>query len=88
MAVRRLITRSANRFAPEGIKVEVSEVTVFGHRREWGRDADRPDAPVIHVQALGFAGTIGVWRMPQDMRDASYSDIFRQLEDRQRQLPG
>jgi hypothetical protein len=29
-----------------------------------------------------------VWRVPQDLRHASYSDIFRQLQDRQRQLPG
>jgi Domain of unknown function (DUF1707)/Cell wall-active antibiotics response 4TMS YvqF len=75
-------------YVPEGINVEVTGVTVFGHRRDWGRDADRPDAPTIHVHVLGFAGTIDVWRVPQDMRDASYSDIFRQLEDRQHQLPG
>jgi hypothetical protein len=61
---------------------------VFGHRRDWGRDADRPNAPAIHVRVLGFAGTIDVWRVPQDMRDTSYGDIFRQLQDRQRQLPG
>ena len=75
-------------YVPEGINVEVSGLTVFGHRRDWGRDLGRPDAPTIHVYVLGFAGTIDVWRVPQDMRDASYSDIFRQLRDRQRQLPG
>jgi hypothetical protein len=26
-------------------------------------------------------------RVPHDMHGSSYSDIFRQLEDRQRQLP-
>jgi len=51
-------------------------------------DADRPAVPTIHVRVLGFAGTIDVWRVPHDMRDSGYSDIFRQLEDRQRQLPG
>jgi hypothetical protein len=37
--------------------------------------------------AGGFAGTIDVLRVPHNMHDGSYSDIFRQLEDRQRQLP-
>jgi hypothetical protein len=35
---------------------------------------------------LGFAGTIDVWRVPQEMRGASYDDIVRKLQDRQRQL--
>ena len=75
-------------YVPEGINVNVGGITVFGHRRDWGRDADRPNAPAIHVRVLGFAGTIDVWRVPPDMRDTSYSAIFRQLQDRQRQLPG
>jgi hypothetical protein len=74
-------------YVPEGINVDVGGITVFGHRRDWGRDPDRPDAPTIHVRVLGFAGAIDVWRVPQNMRDASYSDIFRQLQHRQRQLP-
>jgi Domain of unknown function (DUF1707)/Cell wall-active antibiotics response 4TMS YvqF len=75
-------------YVPEGVNVDVGGITVFGHRRDWGRDADRPDAPAVHVRVLGFAGTIDVWRVPQDMRTASYSDIFRQLHPRRRQLPG
>jgi hypothetical protein len=74
-------------YVPEGVNVDVGGLTVFGHRRDWGRDADRPDAPTIHVRALGIAGTIDVWRVPHDMRDSSYSDIFHALEDRQHQLP-
>jgi hypothetical protein len=70
-------------YVPEGINVEVTGVTVLGHRRDWGRDADRADAPTIHVRVLGLAGTIDVWRVPQAMRDASYSDIFRTLHPRQ-----
>ena len=75
-------------YVPEGVNVDVSGISLFGHRRDWGPEADRADAPTIHVRALGFVGTIDVWRVPQDMRDASYSDIFRQLQDRPRQLPG
>jgi hypothetical protein len=75
-------------YVPEGINVEVSGVTVFGHRRDWGRDADRPGAPTIHVHVIGFAGTIDVWRVPQDMREASYTEIFRRLHPRERELSG
>ena len=56
-------------------------------RRDWGLEADRPDAPTIHVRVLGFVGLIDVWRVPQDMRAASYSDIFRQLQDRPHARP-
>jgi len=74
-------------YVPEGVNVDVGGITLFGHRRDWGRDADRPDAPTVHVRVLGFAGTIDVWRVPHDMHGSSYSDIFHQLEDRQGQLP-
>jgi hypothetical protein len=75
-------------YVPEGVNVDVGGLTLFGHRRDWGRDADLPDAPTVHVRVLGFAGTIDVWRVPRDMRDSSYSDIFRELEGRRRQLRG
>ena len=31
-------------------------------------------------------GTVDVWRVPHEMR-GGYGEIFRQLEERQRQLP-
>jgi hypothetical protein len=74
-------------YLPEGVNVDVSGITIFGHRREWGRDVGRPDAPAVQVRVVGFFGTVDVWRVPHDMH-GSYSDIFRQLEERQRQLPG
>lgn len=77
---------NADIYVPEGVNVDVSGITIFGHRRDWGRDIGRPDAPAVHVRVLGFFGTVDVWRVPHDMH-GSYSDIFRQLEERQRQLP-
>jgi hypothetical protein len=74
-------------YVPEGVNVDVGGITIFGHCRDWGRDAGRPDAPTINVRVLGLAGTIDVWRVPHDMRGSSYSDIFRELEGRQRLLP-
>ena len=73
-------------YVPEGINVSVGGLALFGHRRDWGRELDRPDAPVVHVRALSLFGTVDVWRVPADMK-GGYGEIFRQLQDRQRQLP-
>jgi Domain of unknown function (DUF1707)/Cell wall-active antibiotics response 4TMS YvqF len=74
-------------YVPEGVNVDVGGLTVFGHRRDWGRDAGQPDAPSVHVRVFGFAGTIDVWRVPRDLRGSSYREILRTLNDRRRQLP-
>lgn len=74
-------------YVPEGVNVDVSGLTIFGHIREWGRDVGRLDAPVVRVRVLGCAGTVDVWRVPHDMLGSSYDDIVRQAEGRQRQLP-
>jgi hypothetical protein len=79
---------NADVYVPEGVNVDVGGITIFGHHRDWGRDSGRPDAPTVHVRVLGLAGTVDVWRVPQDMQGSSYSEIFRQLEDRRRELPG
>jgi hypothetical protein len=69
-------------YVPEGVNVDVGGLSVFGHRRDWGRDAGQPDAPVVHIRVLGFAGTVDVWRVPRDMRDSSYREILRTLHPR------
>jgi len=74
-------------YVPEGVTVSISGFTILGHRRDWGCDAGRPAAPAIHVRVIGMAGTIDVWRVPHDLHDSSYSDIFHALEDRPRRLP-
>ena len=75
-------------YVPEGVNVDVGGLTVFGHSRDWGRDAGQPDAPGIHVRVIGFAGTIDVWRVPRALRGSSYRQILRTLNDRRRPLPG
>jgi Domain of unknown function (DUF1707)/Cell wall-active antibiotics response 4TMS YvqF len=74
-------------YVPEGVSVNVSGLSIFGHIREWGLDVARPDAPAVHVRVLGCAGTIDVWRVPHDMLGSSYDDVIRQAKGRQRQLP-
>ncbi len=78
---------NADIYVPEGVSVEVTGLAVAGHRREWGRETGGPDAPTVQVRVFGCFGTVDVWRVPHDMR-GGYSEIFRQLEERQRQLPG
>ncbi len=73
-------------YVPEGINISVGGLALFGHRRDWGRELDRPDAPVVHVRAVSLFGTVDVWRVPADMK-GGYGEIFRQLQDRERQLP-
>jgi hypothetical protein len=72
-------------YVPEGVNVDVGGLTIFGHRRDWGRDAGRPDAPSIHIRVLGFSGTVDVWRVPRDMRDSTYREILHTLHPRRRQ---
>jgi hypothetical protein len=74
-------------YVPEGIAVDVTGLTVFGHRREWGRDAVRPDAPVLRVRVAALFGTADVWRVPTDLR-GSYGEIIRSVRAAQRALPG
>ena len=69
-------------YVPEGVNVHVGGISVFGHRRDWGRDAVHPDAPAVHVRVLGFAGTVDIWRVPPGMRDSGYDDVIRRLQDR------
>jgi hypothetical protein len=72
-------------YAPEGIDVDVGGISIFGHRREWGRDAARAGAPCIRVRTLAVFGTVDVWRVPHRMR-GGYAEITEQLEQAQRQL--
>lgn len=73
---------NADIYVPEGVNVDVAGLAVLGHRRDWGRDAGQPGAPVIHVRVFGLAGTVDVWRVPRELRDSSYRDIVRTMHPR------
>ena len=73
---------NADIYVPEGVNVDVAGLAVFGHRRDWGRDAGQPGAPIIHVRVFGLAGTVDVWRVPRELRDSSYRDIVRTMHPR------
>ncbi|MGH9114462.1 MAG: DUF1707 SHOCT-like domain-containing protein, partial [Acidimicrobiales bacterium] len=44
-------------YLPEGLAVDTAGVTVFGHRREWGREAAWTVAPTVKVRVLGSFAT-------------------------------
>jgi hypothetical protein len=73
-------------YVPERIGIDVSGVTVFGHRRQWGHEA-ADDAPLLRVRVLSLFGTVDVWHVPGDLR-GGYGEVIKELRRRQRELPG
>jgi Domain of unknown function (DUF1707)/Cell wall-active antibiotics response 4TMS YvqF len=73
-------------YVPEHVGVDVSGLTVFGHRNQWGREAAGRDAPVVRVRVIALFGTVDVWHVPSDLR-GSYGEIIRALRAQQRELP-
>jgi DUF1707 SHOCT-like domain len=73
-------------YVPERIGVDVTGVNVFGHRRQWGREAADANAPVLRVWMLALFGTVDVWHVPSDLH-GSYSEIIGALRAQQRELP-
>ena len=69
-------------YVPEGVNVDVGGITVFGHRREWGRDKAPPNAPCVHVRAISLFGTVDVWRVPHGVR-GDFGEIMRQAQSAQ-----
>jgi uncharacterized protein DUF1707/cell wall-active antibiotic response 4TMS protein YvqF len=73
-------------YVPEGIDVDLTGITIFGRRRDWGRDTARADAPTVHIRTLGVFATVDVWRVPPQLR-GGYREITRALQAEQPQLP-
>jgi Domain of unknown function (DUF1707) len=73
-------------YVPENVTVTVSGIAVGGHRRDWGADVERVNAPEISVRVISLFGTIDVWRVPAEM-PGDYGEITRGLQARHRELP-
>jgi hypothetical protein len=74
-------------YVPQRIGIDVTGVTVFGHRRQLGRETADVDAPLLRVRVLSLFGTVDVWHVPGDLR-GSYGEVIKELRQRQRELPG
>jgi hypothetical protein len=76
-------------YVPEGVDVDLGGLTVFGHRREWGRDVQPlPGTPLLRVNVFALFGTADVWRVPLVWARRSLREVIRALESGEhRELP-
>jgi hypothetical protein len=73
-------------YVPEGIDADVTGLTVFGHRREWGRDPEHPGTtPLFRVRAFGLFATVDVWRVPEGV-SGRYGDVIKAVRAQQFEL--
>jgi hypothetical protein len=82
-----LVAGNADIYLPEGIDVEVTGITIFGHCRDLGRDIASPDSPAVRIRVYGVFPTVDVWRVPPAVR-GSYDQIIQAIKKRERELPG
>jgi hypothetical protein len=67
-------------YVPEALEVDFSGLCVFGHRREWGRDAPTSaGAPLVHVRVFSLFGTADLWRVPPALAGRSFGDVIAEL---------
>lgn len=72
-------------YVPEGIDVDVGGSTVFGHRRDWGRDVSAPGAAAVRIRVLGIIGTVDVWRVPSGA-PADLGTVIKQVRSAHRPM--
>jgi Domain of unknown function (DUF1707)/Cell wall-active antibiotics response 4TMS YvqF len=73
-------------YVPEGVEVDLGGVSVFGHRREWGRDI--AGAPLLRVRIFAFFGTADVWRVPTEWIGKPFREVIKALgRGEPRELP-
>jgi hypothetical protein len=79
-----LLLGNADFYVPEGVDVELGGLTVFGHRREHGRDVEpAPGAPLVRIRVWSLFGTSDVWRLAADAR-GSFRELIRSVRERAR----
>jgi hypothetical protein len=76
-------------YVPEALEVDFGGVTVFGHRREWGRDASaHVDAPLVRIRVFSLFGTSDLWRVPAAWAGRPFRQVIKALRrGEERELP-
>lgn len=78
---------SANVFVPEGLEVELSGLSLFGHKGTNGSDPSPvPGTPLIRIEAYAIFGSIDIWRVPVRWATRTWREVirgFRSGEDRE-----
>jgi len=64
-------------YGPEGIEVDLGGVSIFGRRREWGRDI--PGVPLVRVRIFSLFGTADLWRVPSDWAARPFREVINAL---------
>jgi uncharacterized protein DUF1707 len=72
---------NADFYVPEGVDVDLSGLTIIGHRREFGSELPvRRGAPLLRVRIFSLFGTADVWRVPHAWADRTFREVIRALK--------
>jgi hypothetical protein len=67
-------------YVPEGLEVDVGGLSIFGHRRDWGRDAPlHPGTALLRVKVFSLFGTSDVWRAPASWAGKAFREVINGL---------
>jgi hypothetical protein len=79
---------NADFYVPRSVDVDLGGLTIFGHRREHGEDADpAPQSPLVRIRVYSLFGTSDVWRIPPGM-SGSYRELIKAIRKRGQLGPG
>ena len=76
-------------YVPEGVEVDLGGLSIFGHRREWGRDLEpHPGSPLLRVKVFSLFGTSDVWRVPSSWVGRTFREVIKAIRrGEHRELP-
>jgi class 3 adenylate cyclase len=76
-------------YVPEGVEVDLRGLSMFGHRRQWGRETDlHPETPLLRVNVFSLFGTSDVWQVPSAWVGRTFREVIRALRrGEHRELP-
>jgi hypothetical protein len=80
---------AADVYVPEGIEVDFSGLSLFGHARAHGNDTpSRPGTPLVRIVAVSVWAGIDVWRVPVAWSQRTWSEVMRGIKRGQHQELG
>jgi uncharacterized protein DUF1707/cell wall-active antibiotic response 4TMS protein YvqF len=69
---------TADVYVPEGVEVDLSGLSLFGHARAGGNDPPpRPGTPLVRVIAVSLWAGIDAWRVPLAWSERKWRDVIR-----------
>ena len=76
-------------YVPEEVAVDLTGVTIFGHRRDNGVESAHAAAPLVRVRVFALFGTADLWRVPRRLAHAGWREVIKTLrrERRAGELP-